>query len=239
MPQQYYLQSRFDGRPAQWRGQLTRAACRSALAVVMVCAAGAVARAGDDTMSSGGSFYDTILQVIGLSGGPNINYSERSPLVVPPTKDLPPPSADVAPAVPDWPKDPDMTRRAKVKEKPKPHVDYFIESARPLPPDELTVPGVHASARHGATGRLSNADYPERDYTPPKKSIFDLFSTSKQQYATFTGEPARTSLTDPPAGLMTPSADQPYGIGPEQKKYKIPSIADRATVNSGSAASGN
>ena len=29
---------------------------------------------------------------------------------------------------------------------------------------------------------------------------------------------------------MTPSADQPYGIGPDQKKYKIPTVAERAEL---------
>ncbi len=241
MPQ-HRLQSRIDGQPTDWRRPLTRAVCRAALAAGIVCAATAAARAGDDdTQASSGGFYDTILQVIGLSGGANINYSERSPLVVPPTKDLPPPSADAAPPVPDWPKDPDVNRRAKakVKEKPHPHPDYVVDSSRPLRPDELNVPGANTSRRGNAAtpGASSNADYPERDYTPPKKSVFDLFNTSKQQYATFTGEPARTSLTDPPAGYMTPSADQPYGIGPDQKKYKIPTVADRAELNSGTAGS--
>lgn len=238
MPQ-HNLQSRIHARTAFWRRPLPRAVCRTALAAGMVCAATVVARAGDDTQSSGGSLYDELLQVIGIPGaGPNINYSERSPLVVPPTKDLPPPSANAVPAVPDWPKDPDVSRRAraKVKEKPHPHADYVIDSSRPLRPGELDVPGRNTTARNGgAPGGSLNADYPERDYTPPKKSVFDLFNTSKQQYATFTGEPARTSLTDPPAGYMTPSADQPYGIGPDQKKYKIPTVADRATPTQGTS----
>lgn len=239
MPQ-HSLQSRIHDRTAPWRGPLTRVVCRAALAASIVCAAGAAARAGDDgTQASSGSLYDQFLQVIGVSSGPNINYSERSPLVVPPTKDLPPPSANAAPSVPDWPKDPDIARRtrAKAKEKPHPHADYVIDSSRPLRPGELNVPGGSTTARRGSAtpGGGSNPDYPERDYTPPKKSVFDLFSTSKQQYATFTGEPERTSLTDPPAGYMTPSADQPYGIGPDQKKYKIPTVADRATPTAGTS----
>jgi hypothetical protein len=236
MPQ-YCLQSRIDVRPAHWHGPLARAVCRIALAAGIVCGATVVACAGDDDTQA--SLYDQFLQVIGISGGSNINYSERSPLVVPPTKDLPPPSADAPPAVPDWPKDPDVARRAKakVKEKPHPRMDYVVDSSRPLRPDELSVPGGNTSGRTNVPtpGASSNADYPEHDYTPPKKSVFDLFNTSKQQYATFTGEPERSSLTDPPSGYMTPSADQPYGIGPDQKKYKIPTVADRATPDSGTA----
>jgi len=239
MPQ-HHLESRNGGRAQYWR-LLARAVSGTALAACLVCAATAVARAqDDDVQSSGGSLYDRLLRVIGVPGaGQDINYSERSPLVVPPTRDLPPPSADVAPAVADWPKDPDVIRRAKakVKEKPHPHADYATDLARPLRPDELNAAGTNSGGRGQmpTPGATSNADYPERDYVVPKKNIFDWFSTSKQQYATFTGEPERTSLTDPPAGYMTPSADQPYGIGPEQKKYKVPTVADRATPVSGTA----
>lgn len=245
MPQDY-VNSHDRGRPAHWHA-LAHAVSRAALAACLICAATAVARAqDDDVQSSGTSVYDKFLQVIGISSsGGDINYGERSPLVVPPTRDLPPPAVAAAPAVPDWPKDPDVTRRAKakVKERPHPHADYATDLARPLRPDELnTVSGGTASGGSSSAptpGAPSMADYPERDYTPPKKSIFEWFNTSKQQYATFTGEPTRSSLTDPPAGYMTPSADQPYGIGPDQKKYKVPTVADRATPDSGSAAGGN
>jgi len=239
MPQ-HDLKSHDRDRRAHWRA-LAVTMSRTALAACLVCAATAVARAGDDDIqSSGGSLYDRLLQVIGLPGsGHDINYSERSPLVVPPTRDLPQPSTDAAPAGPDWPKDPDITRRAKakVKERPHPHPDYATDLARPLRPDELNAAGSNSGGRGAAPtpGATSNADYPERDYVVPKKNLFSWFSTSKQEYATFTGEPARTSLTDPPTGYMTPSADQPYGIGPDQKKYKIPTVADRATPVSGTA----
>ena len=237
MPQNR-LNSHDRGRPSHWRA-LAHAASRTALATCLLCAATAVARAqDDDVQSSGNSLYDRLLQVIGVPGsGADINYSERSPLVVPPNRDLPPPGVAAVPAVPDWPKDPDLTRRAraKVKEKPHPHADYATDLSRPLRPDELNVPGGRTGS---SSGGGSNSDYPERDYTPPKTSIFSWFSTSKQQYATFTGEPPRTSLTEPPAGYLTPSADQPYGIGADQKKYKVPTVADRATPVSGTS-SGN
>ena len=93
---------------------LMRTARAAALAALCVCACTAVARAGDDdpnaTQSSGGSIYDKMLDVVGLGGQGTIQYSERSPLVVPPTRDLPPPGANAPPAVPNWPKDPDIAR---------------------------------------------------------------------------------------------------------------------------------
>ncbi|MGH6673137.1 MAG: hypothetical protein ACRECV_14345 [Xanthobacteraceae bacterium] len=226
---------RRSGLTAPW----LRAARRAALAGVVICAGTAMARAGDDTMSTGTSFYDEILQVVGLGGGGNIQYSERSPLVVPPTRDLPPPMADRPPAVADWPKDPDMQRRerAKIKERPKPHLDYAISEAMPLRPDQLNVPGANASATNSGGPRpaLDPADYPEKQ-GQSKFSFFGLNPfASKTEYATFTGEPDRTSLTDPPPGYLTPSPDQPYGVSPEQKRYKIPTVADRVTPVSGSS----
>lgn len=227
-------QNEIGTRNAVWAAPMLRAARAAALATTIVCAGTAMAQAGDDTMSSGTSFYDKFLQVIGVEGGPDIQYSERSPLVVPPTRDLPPPVADRPPAVPDWPKDPDMTRakRAKVKEKPQPHPDYVLESSRPLRPSELNVPGPFT----GTTGgRAADADPDAQPVNPAvtqpnSKGLFSFgfLNPNKTEYATFTGEPPRTSLTDPPAGYLTPSPDQPYGVGPEQKKYKVPTVADRA-----------
>lgn len=228
-----------------WRtGALSRAVCGAALAALFVCAGAAMARAGDDdtdTQSSHASVYEEMLNVVGLGGGGDeINYSERSPLVVPPTRDLPPPAADIAPSVPDWPKDPDLMRRAKakVKEKPKPHQDYVIEDSRPMRPGELNVPGIFT----GSSGARGPNDDPEAQQVNPavtqpnKKSLFnfDLFNSNKSEYATFTGEPSRTSLTDPPPGYLTPSPDQPYGVGPDNKKYTVPTVGDRVTLSSGS-----
>jgi hypothetical protein len=236
MPQQN-IPSRNAGRQV-----LMRTARAAAFAALCVCACTAVARAGDDdannTQTSGGSIYDKMLNVIGLSGQGTIQYGERSPLVVPPTRDLPPPGANAPPVVPNWPKDPDMERskKAKVKEKPGPHPDWVIENSRPLRPDELRNPGAVAggTAPASASGGLSPADYPEQ-IERSKKSIFSFDWFKKEQYATFTGEPARTSLTDPPVGYQTPSPDQPYGISPDKKQYKIPTVADRVTPTSGSA----
>jgi hypothetical protein len=220
-----------------------RAVRAAALTTVVICAGTVMARAGDDTMSSGTSFYDKFLQVIGVQGGPDIEYGERSPLVVPPTRDLPPPVADRPPAIPDWPKDPDIARqrKAKVKEKVQPHQDYVVESSRPLLPSELNVPGPLPGS---SGGRASDADPEAQPVNPAvtqpnSKSLFSLgfLNPNKAEYATFTGEPDRTSLTDPPAGYLTPSPDEPYGVGPDHKKYKVPVSGDHGTLDSGSAES--
>lgn len=239
-----------DGRwaPDGSRARLLRAGCGAVFAAVLVCAAAGAARAGDDDdnnnnqrMSSPSSFYDKVLKVIGVEGGADIQYSERSPLVVPPTRDLPPPQPDRPPAVADWPTDPDLTPAhvAKPKEKPGPVEDHAVMDAQPLRPDQLNVAGgtTRTSNAGGGPKGVSSSDYPEQEGRS-KRSIFSLFRDAfkKEQYGVFTGEPARTSLTDPPPGYLTPSADQPYGVGPEEKKTKVPTVADRVNPVTGSQA---
>jgi len=63
------------------------------------------------------------------------------------------------------------------------------------------------------------------------KSFFsDIFSTfsDKGETGTFNGEPARESLTAPPAGYQTPSPAQPYGLAPKKAKAKAATVEDRA-----------
>jgi hypothetical protein len=237
---QHHIRSRDSGRRS-----LMRTARAAALVTLWLCTSAAFALAGDDdantTQGSGGSVYDKVMDVIGLGSQNAIQYGERSPLVVPPTRDLPPPTANAAPPVANWPKDPDIARakQAKVKEKPGPHPNWVIENSRPLRPDELSVPGSKPTGGGTVTpvSGPSAADYPDQ-IERSKKSIFNFDWLKKEQYATFTGEPARATLTDPPPGYMTPSPDQPYGIGPDKKQYKVPTVADRVTPTSGSG-SGN
>jgi hypothetical protein len=49
----------------------------------------------------------------------------------------------------------------------------------------------------------------------PANPFAGLFA-KKEEYTTFTNEPARNSLTDPPPGYRTPSPTQPYGVGKER-----------------------
>jgi hypothetical protein len=231
-------QHSINGRNIGHRG--LRATRGAALATLVVCAGASFAQAGedDDTMAASPSVYQKMLDVIGLGSPGSIQYSERSPLVVPPTRDLPPPAATAAPPVPNWPKDPDITRakQAKVKEKNGPNPNWVIENSRPLRPDELSVPGSKPAPGGTPTPVTgpSPADYPDQ-IERSKKSVFNFDWLKKEQYATFTGEPARASLTDPPPGYLTPSPDQPYGIGPDKRQYKVPTVADRVTPTSGTA----
>jgi hypothetical protein len=175
-----------------------------------------------------------IMETFGLrdpnSSYAGIDYNERSPLVVPPTRDLPPPEASTAPPAPNWPKDQDMLRRAKAKSEEKkvaPKPDYVADSSRPLMPNELDpagAPRVNTPIDSSASANSLMSDPRDQGV---KKSLFSGMFSSKTEYTTFTGEPSREALTDPPPGYLTPSPDQPYGVGPAQSTYKVKTLGER------------
>jgi hypothetical protein len=212
-------QDRRDALEAR-RRKIAQLALGAALAALSLSAgySGARAGEGDGQNVEAPSYYDKFLSTIGIKD-PNdrqyeINYSERSPLVVPPTRDLPPPMALTKTPVPNWPKDPDIAQRRvdKGDEKPKARpYDSVIESSRPLRPDELGV-GRTKVSQPGVGEQSSPSDLGQQ-----KKSFFSFDWMKKEEYATFTGEPMRANLTDPPPGYLTPSPDQPYGISGDKK----------------------
>jgi len=207
------------------RAKIVPVALGVAIATLALSASYSAARAGDDEENL--SFTEKFMRTLGLKNPGEveygINYSERSPLVVPPNRNLPPPVAAGPPPIPDWPKDPDIKKRqeAKADDKPIPGSgDNVREQSRALRPDELNVGRAATTVAAPGTGEQSTAD------TGAKKSIFSIF-TKKEEYATFTGEPSRASLTDPPPGYRTPSPDQPYGIVPEHKPMKPSTLSER------------
>jgi hypothetical protein len=214
------------------RAMLMHAALGIGLASLFLCSNSA-ARAGDDDDNSP-SVMGKIMETFGLRD-PNgsyagIDYNERSPLVVPPTRDLPPPEAAAAPPAPNWPKDQDMIRRAKAKAQEKkvaPHPDYVADSSRPLRPNELDpagAPKVNTPFDSSASANSQMADPRDQGV---KKSLFSGIFAKKTEFTTFTGEPSRGTLTDPPPGYLTPSPDQPYGVGETPANYKVKTLGER------------
>ena len=197
------------------------ALCGAAAALIL-CGCYSAARAGDDVASKE-SFTDKFLNTLGLHDpfAPQygINYSERSPLVVPPTRDLPPPQSSSGPPAPNWPVDPEITARAAGKrdDSVRPRPDYVTDSSRPLRPSELNAvnpPGTNDQSSASELGAK-------------KPGLFSFDWLKQEDYGTFTGEPPRVSLSDPPPGYQTPSPDQPYGIVPEKKIYRPPTLGER------------
>ncbi len=116
------------------RGFLRAAAC-GLLGTVLVAAADVSrALAEDDEPSFDRKIINNVLNGLGLrSGAGDIDYRERSPLVLPPKINLPPPQANAAAGTPGWPVDPDVKRRKEESNRRRDEV----EESRPLRPNEL------------------------------------------------------------------------------------------------------
>jgi hypothetical protein len=198
------------------------------------------ARAADDEVPIDQKFMRSIMEGLGLKrdGEPTISYQERAPLVIPPSRELPPPenTDSIIANNPAWPKDPDVARRKaeEAAEKNRNVSDEREREQNPLRQDQLT-PGGRGKKKQART---------DDGYQPPasgfgnqlppsdlgyKGGIFNsMFGGSKEETAKFTGEPPRASLTDPPLGYQTPSPDQPYGVG----KTAAPKATDYYTTHS-------
>ena len=201
-----------------------------ALGVGLVMTAGA-ARAQDDDEDDGKTFEEKVIEgIMSGIGGTNmenrgIDYRERSPLVVPPKLELPPPEAAKTEIKdPNWPKDPDEARRkAAIESRKKANKDP-VEASRILTPSELN------AARTAPASRTNNDPVqPGNSFNNPILSpsqlgysggFSGLFGGNKSEQAPFKGEPTRDSLTQPPPGYQTPSPNFAYGTGPKESLNK-------------------
>lgn len=223
------------GRMGTSPSVLTRCARLSAVAlgIGLLVAAGA-ARAQDDDEDDK-TFEEKIIEGvmhgIGATNMENsgIDYRERSPLVVPPKIDLPPPvTTKQEAAVPNWPKDPDEARRKaliakrkKDKQDTRDAVSVSQDASRPLSPSELNVARTMPT---GGSTHGSESENPGSGANPlsPSQLGFDgrfsnLFGGSKTEAAQFKGEPTRETLTEPPPGYQTPSPNFVYGTGKQME----------------------
>jgi hypothetical protein len=222
------------------------AAAAVALALALAWSAGS-ARAedadDDENAPLDSRLFRQFMKDLGLrrEGGAEIDFRERAPLVVPPSRDLPPPrdEADVA-KTPAWPKDPDVARRKQelAAEKAKLKGNLSVEEQmRVLRPDELDKPGAGPREKKSAdaNGAGKSAEDTSRPLMPSDLgtktekifgSIWSSFTPAKPEQAPFTGEPPRDAMTAPPSGYQTPSPNYPYGIGVQDKR-KITTADDK------------
>ncbi len=210
---------------------------RLPMAAALGAAIAATALVGAARAEDGRAFDEQIIHSlltgIGLQD-PNAvqpTYEERPPLAIPKSDSLPPPQKPGAAIAknPAWPKDPDIAR-AKALAKSEKHRDLEAERLRdqnPLRPNQIgpTGPG----ARRASTGGKAPYDtsFSSHIMSPTALGYHgglfgNMFGSDKdeEQTARFTGEPARTSLIEPPPGYQTPSPDQPYGLGKASAKPK-------------------
>ena len=209
-------------------------------ALLALPAAAFAQQAQDDEDTFEQKIIKNILGGMGVDvGRPGIDYRERSPLVIPPTRDLPPPqAAGTAASNPAWPREADrkvvIRNNKNVRATPD---EPGSESA--LTPNELNR-GINPRAPRvtdpSQNDRLDRGSYISgRPMSPTQlnnKGIFNwnaLMGTHLNEQAKFEKEPERGSLTQPPAGYQTPSSAYPYGTGTEKGSgWKIPNILDRA-----------
>jgi hypothetical protein len=224
-----------NDRSLSLRRTLMACLCGALLAAPAVAFA-QQAQDDDDTFEQ--KIIKNILGGMGVDvGRPGIDYRERSPLVIPPTRDLPPPQAgDPALRNPAWPRDPE---RRVVTRGNRPNARATADepgSESALTPDELRRGTNPRAARvtdpSQTTGSLEEANV-GRPVSPNElnsKGIFNwgaLMGTHLNDTAKFEQEPSRSALTQPPPGYQTPAPNQPYGSGKEGSGWTIPTIHDR------------
>ena len=198
-----------------------RGCAASALVFGAAVALGSVpVRAADDEPTFDEKIVRGIMDGLGLKrdGEANINYQERAPLVIPSSRELAPPERNEVATNPAWPKDPDVERRKTqaAMEKNRNISDEREREQNPLRPDQLTPGGKKRQASRSDDGYQNPASGFGNQMSPSelgyRGGIFGMFGGNKKEETTkFTGEPPRTSLTEPPVGYQTPSPEQPYG----------------------------
>lgn len=197
------------------------------IAAVVGCAQTSALAADDDDDNElfDVKIFRGILNGLGLRRDGNaIDYRERSPLVLPRDTTLPPPEKDNPAKTANWPDDPDLKRARQAKEAkrhPKPKID--MEEERPLRPNELDPKGRNTGIRpdNTSSGSIEQASAPSSRLELGAKDLWTKVWAPKEEYQTFTGEPPRTTLIEPPAGYRTPSPNQPFGVGREKWKPVI------------------
>jgi hypothetical protein len=221
---------------------LTHAALAAAFGAFLIVAGGvgtALAGDDDDDEPFDKKLFGKFMHALGFVNGtePGVNYEARPPLVVPPTRELPPPETTGAIAArnPDWPVDPDETRRKeqkKAKADRKPYPTMLRDAYDPG--QRLTPAEIAAGKTNKPTdpNTLKQPDVVQAPMTPSELGSKGLFSdffgigkafSNEPEVGTFVREPPRFSLTDPPSGYRTPSPEQPYG-------YRLKRDVDAKTV---------
>ena len=230
MPQQFTVNGQIWMSTMLPTRQSTRLSLCAAFGLTLGAALVSVpvpAFADDENPAWDTKIFRSILEGFGLQrGGNGIVYQERAPLVIPPTATLPPPEVSGAAATnnPAWPNDPDVAKQrteARLERDRRRTFasDVILKEQRVLSPSELTPGG--APSRNRAP--VDDGGYPVSAYGSGSQfddlgrsrssSLFsNIFGGGKNETVRFTGEPARSSLTDPPPGYQTPSPNQPYGL---------------------------
>jgi hypothetical protein len=157
-----------------------------------------------------------------------MDFSERAPLVLPPSLDaaaLPPPedAAAVASVNPNWPKDPDTQAELDELEKEK-----IPQRERRKYQENQAKQIYKFQAQERERERVETKPHAyettfERGPMTPdqlKEVQKNKAAAAANAQPVVTAEPERRRLTDPPSGYRVPSAQQPYGPGEKDRESK-------------------
>jgi hypothetical protein len=236
-----------NGMPLKNRNRkFARAALCAAFGIVLVIAGGTAVFAGndedDDPIDT--KLMKGLLRGLGLRNGQEagIEYKERPPLVVPPSRDLPAPATagSLAATNPAWPADPDEKQRNAERKARAERKGYDpIKAGDSLRPSELAAGKTDKPAMKTSQGPDHSPEMTpsELGYTGGLWSSFlglgKSFGKDRDaETAKFEREPSRNALTDPPVGYRTPSAARPYGINTKDETPKA-GPTDRQTEDFG------
>jgi hypothetical protein len=186
-----------------------------AAAIAVLSLAGAPAQAQS---------FREIMEDIGLQKRKQekMDFSERAPLVLPPSYDLPPPEEGgaLAKANPNWPNDPDDVRALEEAEREKvpQHLrrKYRENAAK-------DIYKIRAQEREAGTAASTSRAYDttfDRDKVMSPSELKEVRDNRAAQPVQAYVEPERARLTDPPAGYRSPSPSQPFGPGEKEQKKK-------------------
>ena len=197
----------------------------AAMAVIGVLfTAPARAQDADDEPVRDDGLIGNLMRGLGASDGSSgINYRERSPLVVPRNLSLPPPEQR-RPEAANWPKDPDVLERRAAREAAKKRDRSkeadMREMTRIQPEPDLGAARARTatvSPQPGLSEQNRGINENNILLSPSQlgvtSNLAKLFGVKRDDdNVKFTAEPPRESLTQPPPGYQTPSANQAYGI---------------------------
>jgi hypothetical protein len=180
------------------------------LAALGLCLAAAPSRAGEDGQAS---LITGMAETFGLikHDSPQIDYRERSRLVLPPKMTLPPPGRSAGSLDPSWPTDNEtiQARKQKKIEDAEPSArqladrDYVL--VRPGDEVKVTTSGFN---RHGPSCRVPDPKTGECPEAPHKSLDWNPLSwvgLEKKPKTTLGPEPERQNLVDPPPGYRAPA----------------------------------
>lgn len=181
---------------------------RSRFGLTLVLLGGVIAgvSAPIDQARAEDNMFGSILGAIGLTNdAPEIEYRERSPLVVPPKIKLPKPKETASANSAAWPKDPDIERKKAAEAEAN---APLIDSSKPLTIQEIRAgrkPGAGIEDNYNAVGNRKDPKLTPQEMAEINASLKKYNDSTLQASAST----ERQWLTEPPNVYRKPATITP------------------------------